>query len=539
VTGWQAILGTARSEREAFDRARAEPRSAQWSLLQGILAANTESEFGRAHGFAEICSVEAFRAQVPVRGYDELRPWLDRVSNGEANILTREPVIAFEETGGSTSGRKLIPYTALSLLAFRAAVLPWLTDLAQRRPGAFAGKAYVAVSPATRAPRTIAGIPVGLASEGAYLGADLIPAFAAVLAVPPAVARLADIEQWKLATLAHLLAASELTIVSVWSPTFLTGLLDALPGLAEPLARAVRDGTFGAGGPSLEAPPADPDRARLIDRALTRRPIDTQLIWPRLDTVSVWADGASRFYARRLQEMLPHARLQPKGLLATEGAVTTPCGDSWPVPALTSTFLEFIDTTGRPLLCDQLREGESYRVVMTTPGGFYRYDLGDRLRCRGHAAGLPLLEFVGRDAASDLVGEKLSEHFVSDVLSSDESMCSVDSCLAPRAAARPFYELLVEAKDDRALEPMAALVDERLCANPQYAYARAVGQLGPVVSRAVDGLLDRYMRAQTLRGRRLADIKPPTLIDDAGIYAALTNQVDSESPDFRAPSLHA
>lgn len=83
----------------------------------------------------------------------------------------------------------------------------------------------------------------------------------------------------------------------------------------------------------------------------------------------------------------------------------------------------------------------------------------------------------------------------------------------------------------------AALVDERLCANPQYAYARRIGQLGPVVMRNVDGLFDRYMRATLFPGRRLSDVKPPTLIDDARIYAAITNQVESRISDYRSSFL--
>ena len=44
-------------------------------------------------------------------------------------------------------------------------------------------------------------------------------------------------------------------------------------------------------------------------------------------------------------------------------------------------------TPARRRLCDELRDGADYRVVMTTPGGLYRYDLGDRLRCHGHVDG--------------------------------------------------------------------------------------------------------------------------------------------------------
>jgi hypothetical protein len=511
LNGWGQILAAARSERDVFELACAAPRASQGALLRRILEANTNSDFGRAHHFGMIGSLEEFRARVPIRDYDEFVPWLDRIAGGEASVLTTEPVIAFEETGGTRSGRKLVPYTSSSLRAFRAAVLPWLSTLAERRPGAFAGKAYVAISPMARRPRRMAGIPVGLASEGAYLGADLIAAFVDVLAVPPAVAGLTDVDEWRFATLAHLLASADLTIVSIWSPTFLIGLLDAIPGLAEPLARAICDGTTGIA--------ADPVRAKCIDAALARIPIDTERLWPRLDTVSAWASGASRFYARRLAEMLPHSVLQPKGLLATEGAVTTDCCLSWPVPALTSAVLEFIDEAGTSHLCDELRVGECYRVLMTNHSGFYRYDLGDRLCCRGYAGPLPMLEFVGREVTIDLVGEKICEAFISEALSRVDGA----ACLAPRPMGRPFYELLIESRQASGQPLAASVVDEYLCANPQYAYARRIGQLGPVVMRKVDGLFDRYMRAALLPDRRLSDVKPPTLIDDARIYAAIIN----------------
>jgi hypothetical protein len=516
VTGWRVVLDAARAEHALFDRARATPRASQAVLLKQILSANAETDFGRTHGFADIHTIDDFRARVPIRPYEALRPWLDRIAAAETGVLTSEAVIAFEETGGSTAGGKLIPYTTSSLKAFRAAVLPWLADLGRRRPGAFAGKAYASVSPATRAPRMINGIPVGMATEGAYLGADLVPAFLEVMAVPVSVAHISDVDQWRLATLIAVVRCSDLTLVSVWSPTFLIALLDALPQFAEPLLRALHD---------------EPRRARDVSTALARAPVDTALLWPQLDTVSAWADGASRPYARRLQDMLPHATLQPKGLLATEGAVTTPCSPTWPVPALTSAVLEFIDDTERSLLCDELRAGESYRVVLTNAGGFYRYDLGDRLLCHGYEGTLPLLEFIGRGIASDLVGEKLSEPFVSDAL----TLVSGTACLAPRAAAQPHYVLLVDTRDRDAAHCAAATIEQRLRCNPQYDYARKIGQLAPVTYEIVDHLLERYLRLGIRRGRRLADIKPPALITDAATVEALINPVDSDAPAFRPP----
>jgi hypothetical protein len=518
MSGWAPILAAARVERERFECACAEPRAAQAWLLREILADNTDCAFGRAHGFADIATVEAFRTSVPIRDYEGLRPWIERDAETAAvapsypnleearSILTTAPIVAFEETGGSTSARKLIPYTEAGLAAFRAAVLPWLGDLAHERPATFAGRAYVAISPVARAPRaTAGGIPIGLVSEGAYLGDDLAEAFASVLAVPTEVAQVQDVDQWRFLTLRHLLAADDLTFISVWSPTFLIGLMKTLPALAVPLLKAAREGG------------ADLVRLRAISTALSRDPIDTQMLWPRLATISAWADGASRGYAQRLQEMFPHAHVHPKGLLATEGAVTLPWQGS-NVPALTSTFLEFIEDNGDALLCDELHEDASYRVVMTTPGGLYRYDLGDCVRCAGHIGALPWLEFIGRaGVTTDIVGEKLSEDFVGSAL----DRVGGTACLAARATATPFYELLVDANTGDDLSSHAALVEQRLCANPQYAYARELGQLGPVAPRAVERLLDRYTQVQARRGCRLADIKPPILIGDSAAYDAL------------------
>ena len=218
----------------------------------------------------------------------------------------------------------------------------------------------------------------------------LLPAFMKVLAVPPSVAGLTDIDEWRFATLAHLLAAPDLTIVSIWSPTFLIGLLDAVPALAEPLARSgARWGIWDARG---SVPLA---RGRCRARATSDR-TDERLC--RASTPSARGLTAHpRFYAQRLGEMLPHAFLQPKGLLATEGAVTTPYTVSWPVPALSSAFLEFIDAAGRPLLCDELHDGETYRVVLTNPGASTATISATACAVRAIAGPLPLLEFVGRD----------------------------------------------------------------------------------------------------------------------------------------------
>ena len=83
MSGWAAILAAAAPEYEAFCLAYAHPRATQLALLRRILRANAQSAFGRAHDFARIDDIDGFRAAIPIRSYDELRPWIDRAAGGE------------------------------------------------------------------------------------------------------------------------------------------------------------------------------------------------------------------------------------------------------------------------------------------------------------------------------------------------------------------------------------------------------------------------------------------------------------------------
>ena len=213
-----------------------------------------------------------------------------------------------------------------------------------------------------------------------------------VSAVPLSVATIADVAKWRDVTLRHLANARDLELISVWSPTFLLRLLDDLD--------------------------------------------DPVKLWPNLKLVSCWASAASKPFAAELAARLPHATLQPKGLLSTECVVTTPLGMT------PHGHFEFDD-------------GE---VIATTASGLYRYRTGDLVDDN--------LEFVGRKGiVSDLVGEKLTEPFVASCLK------NIRGYLFPEGRG---YVVAAETPVD-----LDAL-EQRLCANPHYAYARSLGQLQPL-----------------------------------------------------------
>jgi hypothetical protein len=518
MNDWQQLQDAVTPSRGDFLQALKSPIEVQQQQLREILDSNRNSVFGRKHGFKSISCYEEYCDRVPIHRYEDLAPYIQRMAAGEQGVLCSEPVVAFEVTGGSTQGSKLIPYTASGLTAFQQSIFPWLGDLLSAKPGIKSGRTYWAISPVTRQlTKTEGGIPIGMVNDAAYFGQDLEACIAGLLAVPAEFALITEIEQWRYLTALFLLAAEDLSLISVWSPTF---LLELLREIREKRDRLIADIAKGRIETYCHTPlqlnlewklPPNPERAKLIKTAVSNTTIDTQKIWSRLDTISCWTDAAAKAFVSQLQALFPQAWIQGKGLLATEGVVTLPLvGCHSPVLAIKSGFYEFLDAQEQPWLCHQLVDGEVYRVVMTTHSGLYRYDLGDRVRVRGWKQQTPLLEFIGRAGlVSDLCGEKLTEEFVLKQLGEQRGF----AMLAPSLLGKPHYVLFLDAAeyDEAATAALVYKLDHALAENPQYQYARQLGQLSELVAYRVQNPIATYINYALERGQRLGDIKPPIL----------------------------
>lgn len=81
----------------------------QEELLISLVHTAQKTLFGREHDFANIHSVKEFQERVPVADYEDLKPYIERVKKGQANILWTETPEYFAKTSGTTSGSKYIP----------------------------------------------------------------------------------------------------------------------------------------------------------------------------------------------------------------------------------------------------------------------------------------------------------------------------------------------------------------------------------------------------------------------------------------------
>lgn len=487
-----------------FRMALRQPAAAQQRVLHGILQRNVSSDFGRRHRFGQLTSVDEFRRRVPLRTFEDFAADVERVARGEPGVLTAEPVRRLVPTRGSSGGVKLIPFTDALGREFRAAIGPWVAQLFFDHPAARGGPAYWSISPAQATLPPLArnaAVPVGFDSDSAYLGRWAAPPADATLAVRPDVRDLSDVDAFVRATAAELLRCADLRLVSVWRPTYFTLLTDHARDHWDDVLRAIHEGT------ATPRRSPNPRRARVLARL---GPSSAASWWPRLAVVSARNDAAAATPARQLQQSLPHAALQPKGLLATEGVVTIPFAGTRPA-AVTSHFLEFIRDDGVVCGVGELERGATYEVAMTTGGGLYRYRLGDRVEVENFADATPCLKFLGRAGGVDLCGEKLTEAFVASMLQSvfaDAGLTPSFAMLAPQRLGRSWRYVLFLEGVTNALD-LTAPLDAALSANLYYHQARRCGQLDRVGVRVVDGVNapQRYLQHLAASDVPLGQIK--------------------------------
>jgi hypothetical protein len=81
----------------------------QHNTLQYLLKEGSRTVFGHDHGFEGIRNHDDFKRQVPIRDYETLKPYVEKVLEGKSDILWKGKPDYFAKTSGTTSGTKYIP----------------------------------------------------------------------------------------------------------------------------------------------------------------------------------------------------------------------------------------------------------------------------------------------------------------------------------------------------------------------------------------------------------------------------------------------
>lgn len=465
----------------------------QSDYLMKLLKRNSDTVYGRKYGFGEIRSYEDFARRVPLTVYEDYEPYIAAAADGEKNVLTAENIRLFELTSGSSGGKKLIPYTKSLKSEFQRGIKPWLYDIYANVSGADTGKSYWSITPVTSGKSfTKAGIPIGFEEDAEYFGFIEQGIMRKLFAVDGSVKFSEDMRDFYRKTAVQLLKCRELTLISVWNPTFLTILCDFIRDNAAELSEELSEQWRGA---FLEA--AENDR---FDR-----------IFPRLKIISCWADGSAADYIGEVKKRFPGVYIQPKGLLATECFTSFPlCGEEGARLSIYSHFFEFRSLSdGEIVTADRLSTGK-YEVIVTTGGGFYRYCIGDIIEVlEVYPEHPPRIKFLRRGGVtSDLFGEKLTEDFVRNVCRG----LGIADCFCLLAPEGYRYCLYTTAES-----VSGTTLDKALRESYHYNYCRQLGQLSQAEVTVVCGdPKNAYISRLAEDGMRIGDIKPAYLSRKSG-----------------------
>lgn len=92
------------------------PVASQREVLQDLVTSAQYTEFGRKYNFSSLFSTRDFKKEIPIHEYDDLKPYIQRMMNGEENILWNTPVQWYAKSSGTTSDKsKFIPVSKESL----------------------------------------------------------------------------------------------------------------------------------------------------------------------------------------------------------------------------------------------------------------------------------------------------------------------------------------------------------------------------------------------------------------------------------------
>ncbi|MER0242509.1 GH3 auxin-responsive promoter family protein [Streptomyces sp. HSW2009] len=494
--------------RAALARQRAicaRPQEHVDRVFRDILGQADGTYFGKKHGLSAVRTLADWKKAVPVRCYPAFEPYIQKLLDGDTNVLTRSDPYAFLKTSGSSGKPKLIPTTRhwRNLYRGRALYAQWglyfesigydrshgaaVLDLSWERSASLKPVSDFASYAISQRPASVSSVDWSPPwyEEDWFQGVD-------------------D-EDYKtgLYRKLRLLASSDVRIIVALNPSKIVGLAEQLAERSGDLIADLRRGTL-AGAPCGGADPLLADRLAAVQRA-GGGALRLADLWPNLSLVVSWNSASAALYRPWLEEVTPGVPKLPFSATGTEGIVTIPVDAHHAAGPLAVDLglYEFVPVEGRDEDADlepdvetvgyrDLEAGRTYNVVMSQANGLYRYDLGDRYTVVDRVGEVPRMEFAGRGGfGSSFTGEKLTEEDVHTAvrlaLGDDWPFRPLFTCI-PVWHTPPGYTLAIEWPDGLALAPerFAAQVEGQLQAlNIEYAEKRRTERLTPLRVLAV------------------------------------------------------
>jgi hypothetical protein len=493
----------AQSIARSIDRWSANAIACQEKIRQNIVRDAQDTAFGRDHKFHEIKTYEDFKQAIPIRDYEDIKAYIERIKHGESNVLWPGKPAYLAKTSGTTSGVKYIPMSKESTPPhFGTARNAMFNYFARTGNGRWLDGKMIFLSGSPEL-EEVAGIPTGRLSG---ISNHLVPGWLRTNQLPSWNTNCIDDWEEKLERIVDETIGTDMRLISgipPWVQMYYERLL-ARTGKSTIREVFPNFSVFVYGGVNYE-----PYRAKL--EALVGGPIDSVETYPASEGFIAFQDTFKR----------EDHHLTPPGLLLNVDA---------------GMFFEFVPVdeifqeNPRRLWLQDVEIGVNYVLVLHTNAGLWGYNIGDTI------------QFVSKNPYRIMVSGRV-KHFISafgeHVIGKEveESILPVAKAVGaqiveftvapqvnPPEGGLPYHEWFVEFDTPPAnLEAFALDVDARMrVQNIYYDDLITGGILRPLKLRALrrDAFRD-YMKSQ---GKLGGQNKVPRLSNDRKIAEKLAIQ---------------
>ncbi len=453
-----------------INRWAADPIATQQQVFHSLIAKAQNTAFGTDHRFAEIHSYADFTQRVPIRDYEALKPYIDRVVEGERDVLWRGKPLYFAKTSGTTSGAKYIPITKESMPhhieAARNAILCYINETG-RADFVDSKMIFLQGSPVLEEKN---GIKLGRLSG---ISAHYVPAYLQRNRMPSY--KTNCIEDWetKIDAIVSETFTQDMTLISgipSWVLMYFERLVKC-SGL--PVGKLFPDfSLFIYGGVNYE-----PYRQKF--EHLIGRKVDSIELYPASEGFFAFQDSQKE-----------------KGMLLLLAS---------------GIFYEFVEAdtfftdTPKCVPLSEVQLGVNYALVISTNAGLWRYSIGDTVQFTSLAP--YRIVVTGRikhfiSAFGEHVIAKEVEEALQQTLEGTEARVTeftVAPQVTPPQGQLPYHEWLIEFENEPAdMSAFALALDKAMQQQNTYYYDLIQGKvLQPLkITRVEKGGFNAYMKTQ-------------------------------------------
>ncbi|XP_054625272.1 GH3 domain-containing protein isoform X2 [Dunckerocampus dactyliophorus] len=435
-----------RRQRAKLEGDTVDVRRVQEDTLMGRLRKNEQTIYGRLFNFSSIKDSATFRARHPITTYEHYRELIGRVAAGEEKVITAGKVLILAMTSGTSGPSAMLLSTKdTNSEFFLQGVVVCLDAMRQAFPASDNLQRTTKFFYMPTFHQSEAGIPIGPNSSTPASSRHMLNLY-----TTPSPAF--QVPSEKDALYLHLLFSLKDPSVGTLESNFTSTVFYAFQSLQERWQELVEDIERGKAG----------------FQGIAKR------LWPDLHLVLAVDSGSNQIYGEMLRaNYCQGIPFYSPFYAATEGLIGVNLWPEeprrWYLLCPRSMFCEFLPESSLEeempptLLMEEVKEGQSYELVITNAAGLFRYRIGDVVKVVGFHNRCPIVEFqYRRGQMLNVRGEKVSEVVFLDALKKAVAQWPgaqlVDYCCAESGilgdstgGCDPHYQVFIELKGVRNL----------------------------------------------------------------------------------------